>query len=144
VDYVVFDSLRNCQLLRIAFSYDIYCKWHIHAEKRARENFPPEMVENFLRMSHRGFVPKLHLYAHGASCRTVWSLNYHRGVGRTNGESTERDWAAAVVAALQTAEMNKGSRHDALDDHWIDKNFRREVGLSKSLIYNDVQQLHIS
>jgi hypothetical protein len=89
------------------------------------------MVANFLRMQRRGFVPKLHLYAHGASCRTTWSLNYHQGVGRTDGESTERDWAAVVVAALQTAEMNHGSRHAALDDHWIDKNFRREVGLSR-------------
>jgi hypothetical protein len=116
-------------LERVAFSYDIWCKWRINAEKRALEHFPPDMVANFLRMQRRGFVPKLHLYAHGASCRTRWSLNYHQGVGRTDGESTERDWAAVVVAALQTAEMNRGSRHGALDDHWIDKNFRREVGL---------------
>jgi hypothetical protein len=131
VDYAVFDALWSCLLECVAFSYDIYCKWHIHAEKRACEHFPPEMVANFLRMQRRGFVPKLHLYAHGALCQTTWSLNYHQGVGRTDGESTERDWAAVVVAALQTAEMNHGSRHAALDNHWIDKNFRREVGLSK-------------
>jgi hypothetical protein len=82
-------------------------------------------------MERRGFVPKLHLYAHGPSCRTAYSLNYHRGVGRTDGESTERDWAAAVVAALQTSEMNKGSRHGALDDHWCDKNYQRVVGMSE-------------
>jgi hypothetical protein len=134
VDYAVFDALRFCKLKRVAFSYDIYCKWWIHAEKRARKNFPPEMVANYLRMERHGFVPKLHLYAHGPACQTKWSLNYHQGVGRTDGESTEQDWAAAVVAALQTAEMNSGSRHGALDDHWIDKNFRREVGLSKTSI----------
>jgi hypothetical protein len=131
MDYIIFDALRNCQLSRVAFTYDIYCKWHIHADKRARTNFSPDMVKNFLRMRKRGFVPKLHLYAHGPPCRTIWSLNYHAGVGRTDGKSTERDWAAAVLAALQTGEMNPGARHGALDDHWIDKNFRRVVGLSE-------------
>jgi hypothetical protein len=135
MDYVIFDSLRNCKLNRVAFTYDIYCKWSIHAEERARKHFPPEMVNDFLRMHRRGFVPKLHLYAHGKSCRTVWSLNYHQQVGRTDGESTERDWASAVLAALQTGEMNAGTRHGALDDHWIDKNFRRMLGLSICLQY---------
>jgi hypothetical protein len=130
VDYVVFDALRNVSLSRIALSYDIWCKYKIHLEERARKNFPLDMVKNFLRTTRRGFVPKLHLYAHGSSCRTVYSLNYHRGVARTDGESTERDWAAAVVAALQTSEMNPGARYGALDDHWCDKNYQRIIGLS--------------
>lgn len=131
VDYVIFDALRNCQLDRIAITYDIWCKWSIHARSRAINHFPPGMVSRFLRLQLRGFVPKLHLYAHGPSCRTVWSLNYHLGVARTDGESTERDWAAVVVTSLQTGEMNPASRHIALDDHWCDKNFRRVVGMSK-------------
>jgi hypothetical protein len=132
MDYIIFDALRDCSLRRVAISYDIYCKWSIHAEKRARNNFPPAMSKAFLALSRRGFVPKLHLYAHGDMCRTNWSFNYHKGVGRTDGESTERDWAAAVLAALQTAEMNPGARHQALDDHWIDRDFRRILGLSES------------
>jgi hypothetical protein len=83
-------------------------------------------------MQRRGCVPKLHLYAHGEACRSIWSLNFQPGVGRLDGESTERDWAAAVLAAMQSAEMNPGARHAMLDDHWIDKNFRRLVGLSTS------------
>ena len=62
-------------------------------------------------------------------------MNYHPGVGRLDGESTERDWAAAVLAAMQTSEMNPGARHAVLDDHWIDKNFRRVVGMSLYIIY---------
>jgi hypothetical protein len=135
MDYITFDALRHNKLDRIAFTYDIFCKWWIHLEKRALEHFPPEMTRAFLKTQWRGFVPKLHLYAHGPSCRTAWSLNYHRGVGRTDGESTERDWAAAVVAALQTAEMNPAARHAALDDHWIDRNFTRLIGLSELLIH---------
>jgi hypothetical protein len=134
VDYVVFDGLRGCKLDRIAITYDIWCKWSIHARSRATKYCPPGLVSNFLRMQLRGFVPKLHLYAHGPSCRTIWSLNYHPGIGRTDGESTERDWAAVVHAGLQTGEMNPGSRHLALDDHWCDKNYQRMNGLSKYAI----------
>jgi hypothetical protein len=130
MDYIIFDALRATELTRIALTYDIYCKWSIHAEKRARANFPTDMTRAFLALRKRGFVPKLHIYAHGPSCRTQWSLNYHHGVGRTDGESTERDWAAVVLAALQTAEMNPGARHGALDDHWIDKNFCRIANMS--------------
>jgi hypothetical protein len=133
MDFITFDALRDSELKRVSFSYDIYCKWWIHLKKRALANFPPTMTGKFLKMSTRGFVPKLHLYAHGDFCRTRFSLNYHHGVGRTDGESTERDWAEAVLAALQTSEMNAGARHGALDDHWIEKNFRRGLGLSKCM-----------
>jgi hypothetical protein len=133
IDYIILDCLRETKLKRVAFTYDIYCKWEINAEKRARKHFPPEMSERFLAVQKRGFIPKLHIYGHGQSCQTKWSLNYAEGVGRTDGESTERDWASVVLAGLQTAEMNPGSRHAALDDHWIDRNFRRLLGLSESL-----------
>jgi hypothetical protein len=130
VDYVIFDGLRSCKLDCIAITYDIWCKWSIHAQSRAAQYCPPGLVSSFLRMQLRGFVPKLHLYAHSASCRTIWSLNYHVGVGRTDGESTERDWAAVVYSGLQTGEMNYASRHLALDNHWCDKNFQCLCGLS--------------
>jgi hypothetical protein len=134
MDYIVLDALRNCSVEQIAFTYDIYCKWQIHLAKRARENFSTDMGLGLLSKTWRGFVPKLHLYAHGPSCCTKWSLNYHKGVGRTDGELTKRDWAAVVMAGLQTAEMNAAARQAALDDHWVDRNFQRLVGLGKNLV----------
>jgi hypothetical protein len=133
---VIFDALRDCDLERVALTYDIWCKWSIHAEKRAREHFPADMTNGFLRLARRGFIPKLHIYGHGLECRTQYSLNYHPGLGRTDGESIERDWAAIVQAALQTGEMNAGARHENLDDHWADKNFCRTVGLSESPFFS--------
>jgi hypothetical protein len=89
------------------------------------------MVTNFLQMQLCGFVPKLHLYAHGPLCQTIWSLNYHLGVGWTDGKSTERDWVAVVTSGLQTGEMNPASQHLALDDHWCNKNYQRILGMSE-------------
>jgi hypothetical protein len=63
MDYVIFDALRDCELERVALTYDIWCKWSIHAEKRAREHFPADMTNGFLRLARRGFIPKLHIYS---------------------------------------------------------------------------------
>jgi hypothetical protein len=131
-DWVIMECLRNTKLKNVAFSYDIWCRFQTNMAKRIMECFPPDEASAFFNLKRRGFIPKLHLYAHGSSCATVWSLNYHHGVGRTDGESTERDWASAVLAALQTSEMNPGSRHAVLDDHWIDKNFQRVLNFSLS------------
>jgi hypothetical protein len=134
IDYIILDCLQETKLKQVAFTYGIYCKWEINTEKQARKHFPPKMSERFLAVQKCGFIPKLHIYGHGQSCQTKWSLNYAEGVGRTDGKSTERNWASVVLAGLQTAEMNPGSRHAALDDHWIDWNFWCLLGLSESLL----------
>jgi hypothetical protein len=125
------DALRDSELDRVAFTYDIWCKWRIHLDERMRNHFP-DFAPKYFRMQRRGFIPKLHNKMHGLRCQTIHCINLFSGMARTDGESTERDWASIVVAALQTGEMNLGSRHEALGDHWADKNFQRLVGLSKS------------
>jgi hypothetical protein len=134
MDYIMFDALRGCRLKRVAFTYDIFCKWWINLDKRSRSDYPDKLVEAFHNIVWRGFIPKMHIFGHGLSCRDIWALNYAYGVARTDGESTERDWASVVVGALQSAEMNPAFRQAFLDDHWIDKNFRRLVGLSESFL----------
>jgi hypothetical protein len=133
MDYAVLDALRDSELDEITFTYDIWCKYNIHLEERAKL-FPPEMASNFLRIEREGFIPKLHMYNHGTICRSVYNLLYHRGMAWTDGESIERDWAVIVTVATQTGEMNGGTRHGALNDHWIDNNFKRLCRLSKSCI----------
>jgi hypothetical protein len=81
-------------------------------------------------MQREGFIPKLHMWNHGTLCRTVYNLGLHYSMARTDGELIERDWAAIVAVATQTGEMNNGTRHRALDDHWIDNNFQRLCRLS--------------
>jgi hypothetical protein len=130
MDYIAFDALRDCCLKHVAFTYDIFCKWWIHLDERSRAHFPEDMVKAFPLMVWHGFIPKMHAWGHGWICWSIWSLNYHSGIGCTDGESTERDWASAVVGALQSVEMNPAFRQAFLDDHWIDKNFCRLLGLS--------------
>lgn len=69
-------------------------------------------------------IPKFHIAAHGSSCRSCYSLNFLRYMGRTDGENIERGWAWMNPASLSTREMGPGARHDTLDDQWSSWNFR--------------------
>ncbi|EEC00016.1 hypothetical protein MPER_00146, partial [Moniliophthora perniciosa FA553] len=61
-------------------------------------------------------------------------LNYAVGVGRTDGEGVERNWAGQGPIATSTTEMGPGSRHDTLDDHWGHWNWKKLTGLGALLL----------
>jgi Kyakuja-Dileera-Zisupton transposase len=73
-------------------------------------------------------VPKFHIPAHKLPCQAPHSLNLMLGVGRTDGEGIERNWAEINAVANSTKEMGPGSRHDTLDDHFGHHNWRKYVG----------------
>ncbi|KAG1869682.1 hypothetical protein C8R48DRAFT_746879 [Suillus tomentosus] len=74
-----------------------------------------------------------HAPAHEEKCSTPHSLNLMPGVGRTDGEGIERNWAEMNRVANSTKEMGPGSRHDTLDDHFGHHNWRKLTGLDLSL-----------
>jgi hypothetical protein len=76
-------------------------------------------------------IPKFHAPAHEEKCSTPHSLNLMPGVGRTDGEGIERNWAEMNRVANSTKEMGPGSRHDTLDDHFGHHNWRKLTGLGK-------------
>ncbi|KAJ7575249.1 hypothetical protein C8J56DRAFT_746778, partial [Mycena floridula] len=75
-------------------------------------------------------IPKLHIMGHKLSCQREFNLNYMPGVGRTDGEGVERPWASIRPVAMSTREMGPGHRHDTLDDHWHDWNWRKVVAIN--------------
>jgi hypothetical protein len=140
MDFILFRALRLRKFKRIAITYDIWCKYYVNLTKRAAL-FSAPLVQGFRRASLRGFVPKLHLAAHGAACRSLWSLNYAKNVGRTDAEGPERIWAIEGLLATQTAEMGPANRHAVLDDHAGEGNYRRYVGLRECFFFSAVQPL---
>ncbi|KAG5223527.1 hypothetical protein IMY05_C0771000400 [Salix suchowensis] len=79
-------------------------------------------------------VPKFHLPAHITACQTSFSFNYTPGVGRTDGEAPERGWDFLNPAAGQTKEMGPGARRELLEDLMGDRNWKKTVGLGKTLL----------
>ncbi|KAG1724893.1 uncharacterized protein EDB91DRAFT_1087320 [Suillus paluster] len=114
MDYLFFSSLRDNSVKMLNVSYDIayYLSKVIHF-----------------------FVPKFHLPAHVAKCQTIFSFNFTRFVGRTDGKAPERGWSNINPVAASTKNMGPGCRRDMLDDHFSDWNWKKVVGLGASLLH---------
>lgn len=128
MDYIFFSSIMFFQLLALVISYDIACQWTRHLLKRLME-LPPHLRVDFNATKLTALIPKFHLPAHTVSCHTKYSYHLATGVGATDGEGIERDWAMLNPLANSTKEMGPGSRHDTLDDHLADLNWRKITGL---------------
>lgn len=70
-------------------------------------------------------IGKFHLPAHILACRFLFSMHWLLGVGRTDGEATERVWAIENGAALRSREMGPGHRHDFMNFFRGDNNIQR-------------------
>jgi hypothetical protein len=133
MDYLFFSTLRGTPLQMLNVSYDIACQWHKHIWARMK-SFPHSYALDYVTKVIRFFVPKFHLPAHVAKCQTVFSFNFTRFVGRTDGEAPERGWSNINPVASSTKAMGPGCRRDTLDDHFGDWNWKKTVGLGASLL----------
>ncbi|KAJ7572817.1 hypothetical protein C8J56DRAFT_756599, partial [Mycena floridula] len=133
MDYFFLSSMRQNIPRAIVLSYDIACQWGKNLAQRCL-TYPTSVTYGFATASSiRYLVPKFHLPAHIPICQTRFSFNFTPGVGRTDGEAPERGWAAVNAVATSTKEMGPGSRHDTLDDHFGDYNWRKVNILGFSL-----------
>ncbi|KAJ6489120.1 hypothetical protein C8R45DRAFT_929812 [Mycena sanguinolenta] len=131
-DYAVRGVLRNLHLIRtLLLTYDIACQYSIHFVEQFKNAvkdgiFPSSVLAILL-------VPKMHLQGHKDDCRYRWSLNWTKGMGRTDGERIEGTWAETKQAGGMTKEMNAGHRHDTLNDFFNDWNWIKVQNLATSL-----------
>ncbi|KAF8337834.1 hypothetical protein F5887DRAFT_890334 [Amanita rubescens] len=136
MDYLFYKSLANTKIKDLVISYDIACQWSLNLNPRLERidpSFP--MVNNVPNdMQVRYLVPKFHLPAHVARCRTRYSFNYSKNVGRTDREAPERGWAEINPMASSTKEMGPGFCRDTLDSHFGDYNWRKIINLGSTLL----------
>ncbi|KAK0497778.1 hypothetical protein EDD18DRAFT_1072294 [Armillaria luteobubalina] len=146
MDYIALSALKDStaeeyQVKTVFFSYDIVCQW----KKKFRERmatFPPEMhIPSRIDLQYS--VPKCHCKGHKLRCQCSFSMNIHT-VGRTDGEGIERCWAEINVMANSTKEMGPGNRYDTLDVQFAWHNWKKIVGLGKSLVRRHVKARHKS
>jgi hypothetical protein len=114
-------------LLLYVISYDIACQWGKNLETRLdKTNLGIQVKRNHqLRFK----VPKFHLPCHQEACWGPYSLNYEPGVGQTDGEGIERNWAWLNLLARCLVVMTMGGRADTLDDICNFWNWMRTVNL---------------
>ncbi|KAG1845339.1 hypothetical protein F4604DRAFT_1688751 [Suillus subluteus] len=142
MDYLFFSTLQHASDIHVLnISYDIACQWSKHLWTRmswypSRIHLQPDnKVITFI-------VPKFHLPVHILSCQTTYSINLIKGMARTDGEAIECDWSNINLIATSTWEMGPGSRHDILDDHFGDWNWRKVCNLGPLLLCKLKQAIH--
>lgn len=127
MDFLFFSTLQNSTFKEIIVSYDIACQWSLNLWARM-EQYPQQMhLDHSRETSFYFLVPKFHLPAHVMACQTVFSFNFNRSVGRTDGEAPERGWSHINPVATSTREMGPGHRRDTLDDHFGDWNWKKTM-----------------
>lgn len=137
MDYIFYSTMKDSQLQTFVISYDIVCQWSVNLRARMKnyiaESSPSESDFFLYRndSSVKFLVPKFHLPAHVAKCRTQFSFNLTKNVGRTEGEAPERGWVGPNALAPSTKEMGPGSCRDTLDFHFGDANHKKVIGLGK-------------
>ncbi|KAJ7590359.1 hypothetical protein C8J56DRAFT_783650, partial [Mycena floridula] len=136
----IFASLLRhvLEIIAIVLSYDINCQFSKNFVTRIA-SLPPFIRFNVVVKLFQWAIPKLHIMGHKPDCQREFNLNYMLGVGRTDGEGVERPWANIGPVAMSTREMGPGHRHDTLDDHWHDWNWRKIVALGKLLARRRVE-----
>ncbi|KAI0054472.1 hypothetical protein BV25DRAFT_1817015, partial [Artomyces pyxidatus] len=133
MDYIFWSSMQGLKNSQLLVSYDIACQWSKNFWERTLDA-PPGLQLDLPHDAVDFAIPKFHLPAHHAPCQVPYSLNYKLGVGITDGEAPERNWAALNGAAYSTKEMGPGARHDTLDDHCGNANWRRVANMGASIV----------
>jgi hypothetical protein len=135
MDYLICSSVRGRNPEQITISYDLACQWFKNFEERNSKL--PEDIRLKIPMSNVDVcIPDYHIFPHNISCHSRYGTNYRYGVGRTDGEAIERNWAITNALSSSTREMSAGSRIDTLDDHWGWLNFLKTLGIGKIQSYD--------
>lgn len=139
MDYIFYETMKNSELQTFVISYDIVCQWSVNLRQRMMNYIEPDPVAGSEFFLYRNdtkttfLVPKFHLPAHISKCRTQFSFNLTKNVGRTEGEAPERGWVGPNALAPSTKEMGPGSCRDTLDFHFGDANHKKVIGMGKIL-----------
>jgi Kyakuja-Dileera-Zisupton transposase len=115
-------------LKEAVISYDIACQYSRKFEERFAASPALEVPNCSLIFA----VPKFHLPAHKDACRYLYSFNYLKNVGRTDGEAIERFWSRHNFLSGSTRKMSPETRLDTLNAHFSDWNWRKLCGMGES------------
>ena len=125
MDYVLCSVLRQLNSAHTTCSYDIGCQYMTNFYERTMKL--PRHLRPDPSADLKFCLPVWLGAIHEESCRSVNSLKYHHGVGRTDGEGIERIWSILNSISYATKEMGEGTRHDAIEDKSDSINFGKNI-----------------
>ncbi|KAF9488293.1 hypothetical protein BDN71DRAFT_1435481 [Pleurotus eryngii] len=129
MDYILLSALDSLHVQQLFISYDIACQYKV--KFNAQMNALPAKMHLSADTKIDWGIPKCHCPAHKLKCQIPHSMNLKPGVGQTDSEGIEQDWATINPVANSTKEMGPGARHDTLDDHWGHHNWRKTTAFGE-------------
>jgi hypothetical protein len=135
VDYSICQALQqhSSGLKNALVIYDIACQWSRHFLERVEQSPYLDLMDGTVITSAVG---KFHLSAHIPSCFPRYSLNFVQGAGQQDGEILETLWAEFNKVSTSARTMSKAHRAEVYDDHMRDSNWKKAVGMRKSISLN--------
>jgi Kyakuja-Dileera-Zisupton transposase len=134
IDYSICHALsyRTEGMTEALVSYDIACQWNKNFSKRVDESPFLNLPES---LSIIPGVGKMHLGAHIPKCFAFYSLNFISGAGQQDGEIIETLWSSLNKVSGSIRAMSKAHRHEVLDDHMRDSNWKKLIGMGMILLF---------
>ncbi|KAI0027460.1 hypothetical protein K488DRAFT_61527 [Vararia minispora EC-137] len=111
-------------------SYDLACISSVHLVKRFSDHFP-HLVDQIKMI--RWAVPAVHVANHKERCQYEFSTAYLEQFGHFFGETCEVIWAEMNQLGPMICQMNAGRRHDTLNDHFGDWNWKKTIKMGLHL-----------
>ncbi|KIK78259.1 hypothetical protein PAXRUDRAFT_36671 [Paxillus rubicundulus Ve08.2h10] len=116
MNYFFFQSMQHAgDVSVLIILYNIAYYWSKHLWQCMKE----------LPVYIKFLVPKFHLLAHIGLCQTKYLFNFHK--------APKHGWANINPVATSMREMGPGNRHDMLDDHFSNWNWKKVCALGTTL-----------
>ncbi|KAG1840122.1 hypothetical protein C8R48DRAFT_679665 [Suillus tomentosus] len=133
IDYSICNALNyhSAGIDSSLIIYDVGCQWSINFLQRVAQSKGLSVPEN---MHIVPAVGKFHLSAHKLACFARYSLNFIQGAGHVDGEILETLWAPFNKISPTARSMSQAHRQEVLDDHMRDSNWKKIVGIIKTLL----------
>ncbi|KAG2117531.1 hypothetical protein BD769DRAFT_1672572 [Suillus cothurnatus] len=133
IDYSICNALNyhSAGIDSSLIIYDVGCQWSINFLQRVAESQGLSVPEN---MQIIPAVGKFHLSAHKLACFARYSLNFVQGAGHVDGEILETLWAPFNKISPTARSMSHAHRQEVLDNHMRDSNWKKIVGIVKTLL----------
>ncbi|KAG1787048.1 uncharacterized protein HD556DRAFT_1312999 [Suillus plorans] len=133
IDYSICNALNyhSAGIDSSLIIYDVGCQWSINFLQRVAQSKGLSVPEN---MHIIPAVGKFHLSAHKLACFARYSLNFIQGAGHVDGEILETLWAPFNKISPTARSMSQAHRQEVLDDHMRDSNWKKIVGIMKTLL----------
>ncbi|KAJ8474293.1 hypothetical protein ONZ45_g16002 [Pleurotus djamor] len=150
MDFAVSESLKffedmrgpgDLQVPGFLLCYDVMCQYGVHLEERLDDGFYLFKPKFPIGKA----VGKFHLGAHVDGCYCLYSLNFIRGAGQTDGERIESLWAQLNKIAGPTRPMTLAHRQEIIDDCIADSNWKKLLGLPQFLVkkWLNAKKMHV-